>query len=309
MRVVDHLKDFEKPDFAVVTIGTFDGVHIGHQTILKRLVKEAKKNDGHSVLITFWPHPRFILNKDADKLRLLSTFDEKVEMVADLGVDYILKIAFTPEFSNLSADEFVKQILVDSVGTKKLLIGYDHHFGNNREGNIQFLKAHSSKYGFEVNEISKQEIDSIGVSSTKIRNTLESGEIHLANSLLGRNYSISGQVVDGNKKGKSLGFPTANIKVDESYKLLPGDGAYAIKAKTNGATYPGMLNIGFKPTVSGKERTIEAHLFNFDADIYGQEITVEFVKALRKEMKFESLDALKQQLNKDKEAALSILAS
>lgn len=307
MKVVDHLEDFVTPGFAVVTIGTFDGVHIGHQTILKRLVDEAKSNDGKSVLITFWPHPRFILNKDADKLKLLTTFDEKMKMVADLGVDYIIKIAFTPEFSNLSADEFVQQILVDRVGTKKLFIGYDHHFGNNREGNIEFLKSHSSNYGFEVYEISKQEIDHIGISSTKIRTTLESGEIHLANSLLGRNYSICGEVVHGNKKGKSLGFPTANIHVPESYKLLPGDGAYAIKASIQEKSYLGMLNIGFKPTVDGSKRTIEAHLFNFDSDIYGCEVKVEFVKALRKEMKFESLEALKAQLNKDKETALSIL--
>lgn len=307
MRVFDHIEDFEKPEYAVVTIGTFDGVHIGHQTILKRLVSEAKKRKGKSVLITFWPHPRFILNKDSDKLKLLSTFNEKVKMVADLGVDFILKIAFTPQFSNLSADEFVQRILVEKVGTKKLFIGYDHHFGNNREGNIQFLKAHASQYGFEVNEISKQEIDHIGVSSTKIRNTLESGEIHLANSLLGRSYSISGKIIDGKKKGRTIGFPTANIEIPESYKLLPADGAYAIKAFVNENCYYGMLNIGFKPTVDGTERTIEAHLFNFDADIYGAEITVEFVRSLRKEMKFASIDELKAQLIKDKEAALKIL--
>ena len=308
MKVVDHIADFVKPGFAVVTIGTFDGVHIGHQTILKRLVEEARANNGKSVLITFWPHPRFILNKDADMLRLLTTFEEKMKIVADLGVDYIIKIAFTPEFSNLNADQFVQQVLVDQVGTKKLFIGYDHHFGNNREGNIEFLKSHSSDYGFEVHEISKQEIDHIGISSTKIRTTLESGEIHLANSLLGRNYSICGEVVHGNKKGKLLGFPTANIYVPESYKLLPGDGAYAIKASIDGNSHLGMLNIGFKPTVDGSKRTIEVHLFNFYSDIYGCEVKVEFVKALRKEMKFESLEALKLQLNKDKKTALSILA-
>lgn len=307
MKVIDHLDAFEKPDFAVVTIGTFDGVHIGHQTILKRLVTEAKSNNGKSILITFWPHPRFILNKDADKLKLLTTFDEKVSMVKGLGVDYILKIAFTPEFSNLSADEFVQQILVDKVGTKRLFIGYDHHFGNNREGNIHFLQDNASKYGFSVNEISKQEIDHIGVSSTKIRAALESGEIHLANSLLGRNYSISGKVVSGNKAGRTLGFPTANIEIPETYKLQPADGAYAIKAFINEQEYLGMLNIGFKPTVDGSKRTIEAHLFNFDEDIYGQEMVVEFVRGLRKEMKFKNLDALKDQLGKDKETALSIL--
>ncbi|WP_425390907.1 bifunctional riboflavin kinase/FAD synthetase [Ekhidna sp.] len=308
MQVVDHIDAFEKPKYSVVTIGTFDGVHIGHQTILKRLVSEAKKHNGKSILITFWPHPRFILNKDADKLKLLSTFDEKVAMVADLGVDYILKIAFTPEFSNLSADEFVRKILVEKVGTKKLFIGYDHHFGNNREGNIQFLHEHASDYGFEVNEISKQEIDHIGVSSTKIRSTLESGEIHLANSLLGRHYSIKGKIIDGNKKGRSIGFPTANIEIPESYKLLPADGAYAVRVIVEDEKYNGMLNIGFKPTVDGTQRTIETHLFNFDADIYGREIVVEFVRSLRKEMKFASIEELKDQLRKDKEAALEILS-
>ncbi|SNT26509.1 riboflavin kinase / FMN adenylyltransferase [Ekhidna lutea] len=307
MKVVDHIDAFDKPDYAVVTIGTFDGVHVGHQTILKRVVDDARKNNGKSVLITFWPHPRFILNKDADKLKLLTTFEEKAELVKDLGVDYLLKIAFTPEFSNLSADEFVQQILVDKVGTKHLFIGYDHHFGNNREGNIQFLHAHADKYGFEVNEISRQEIDHIGISSTKIRDTLASGEIHLANSLLGRRFSIRGKVIDGNKRGRSIGYPTANIEVPEKYKLLPADGAYAIEASVDGEQYKGMLNIGFKPTVDGTKRTIEAHLFNFDEDIYQKDLIVEFVRCLRKEMKFSSIDELKNQLHKDKEAALNIL--
>lgn len=307
MRVIDNLHDYEKPDYVAVTIGTFDGVHIGHQAILRRVVEDAKVNHGKSVLITFWPHPRFILNKDADKLKLLTTFDEKVKLVSDLGVDYLIKIAFTPSFSNLTADDFVRQILLDKVGTKKLFIGYDHHFGNNREGNIQFLQKNASSYGFVVNEIPKQEIDHIGVSSTKIRSTLESGETHLSSSLLGRNYSICGTVVDGNKRGRSIGFPTANVKIAEIYKLLPSDGAYAVKAFVDGIEYLGMLNIGFNPTVNGTERTIEAHLFNFDADIYGEQITIEFVKLLRKEMRFEGVDALTDQLNKDKEMALSIL--
>ena len=307
MRVFDHIDDFEKPDYSVVTIGTFDGVHIGHQTILKRLVADAKKNNGKSILITFWPHPRFILKKDDDKLKLLSTFAEKVKLLEEIGVDYILKIAFTPEFSNLSADQFVQDILVNKAGTNHLFIGYDHHFGNNREGNIQFLQENSAKYGFQVNEISKQEIDHVGVSSTKIRSALETGEIHLANSLLGRNYSITGKVVDGNKKGRSIGFPTANIEISEKYKLLPADGAYAIRALVKGQTFQGMLNIGFKPTVNGTSRSIEAHLFNFGEDIYGEEITVEFIKSLRKEMKFASIDDLKNQLKIDKEAALKIL--
>ena len=307
MQIIDHIEDFHRPDHAVVTIGTFDGVHLGHQTILKRLVFEAKKNKGKSVLITFWPHPRFILKKDVESLKLLSTFVEKAQLVADLGVDYIIKIAFTPEFSNLSAHQFVEEILVNGVGTKQLFIGYDHHFGNNREGNIHFLKENASKYGFVVNEISKQEIDHVGISSTKIRNTLNNGEIHLANSLLGRNYELSGYVVDGEKKGRQINFPTANIEIGEDYKLLPSDGVYAVRVKVKEMVYDGMLNIGFKPTVSGMNRTIEAHLFNFDEDIYGEHISVEFIKSLRKEIKFETIEDLKNQLYKDREDALKVL--
>lgn len=307
MEVIDHIDQFEKPDFSVVTIGTFDGVHIGHQIILKKLVKAAKEKGGKSILITFWPHPRFILKKDDGKLKLLSTFSEKVSLIADLGVDYIVKIAFTPEFSNLSADEFVRNILVNQVGTKKLMIGYDHHFGNNREGNIEFLKSRSADYGFEVDEIPRQDIDHIGVSSTKIRNSLKSGEIHLSNSLLGRGYSISGSVVSGNQKGRQIGFPTANIELDEDYKQLPSDGSYAVLVSLNGQEHKGMLNIGFKPTVDGSERTIEVNLFDFDQQIYGENITIQFIRALRKEMKFNSIDELKMQLVKDKENALRIL--
>lgn len=308
MKVIELTDQFDKSSDAVATIGTFDGIHIGHKTILERIVNEAKIRGGKSVLITFWPHPRFILNKDADKLKLLTTFNEKVDLIAALGVDYIIKIAFTPAFSNLSAEEFVKQVLIDKVGIKKLFIGYDHHFGNNREGNIDFLKTIAPKYDFEVVEIARQDIDDIGVSSTKIRNALDDGQIHLANALLGRNYSIKGTVIHGNKKGRLIGFPTANIDIPESYKLLPADGAYAIKATVGEKKYKGMLNIGFKPTVDGTKRTIEAHLFNFEEEIYNQEITVEFVKALRKELKFDSIDQLKDQLLVDKENAIKILS-
>jgi riboflavin kinase / FMN adenylyltransferase len=307
MQVIDHIDQFEKPEFAVVTIGTFDGVHIGHQAILKNLVSQTKKHNGKSILITFWPHPRFILNKSEDKLKLLSTFEEKVKLIADLGVDYIIKVAFTPEFSNLSAEEFVKQMLVDKVGTKKLMIGYDHHFGNNREGNIEFLKTKSAELGFTVDEIPRQDIDHIGVSSTKIRNSLQSGEIHLSSSLLGRPYSISGKVIDGNKKGRQLGFPTANIQLNESYKQLPRDGSYAVMVTVEEKNFKGMLNIGFKPTLDGSKRTIEVNLFDFDKQIYGKNITIHFIRSLRNEMKFNSIEELKAQLFLDKEAALTIL--
>lgn len=307
MKVIDQLEEFVKPDFAVVTIGTFDGVHIGHQAILKKVVTDARNNHGQSVLITFWPHPRFILKKDPDQLKLLTTFEEKVDLVKELGIDYIIKIPFTPAFSDLSAEDFVKDILVNKVGTKKLYIGYDHHFGNNREGNIDFLKKVAPAYHFEVMEIARQDIDDIGVSSTKIRKALLDGNIRLANSLLGRNFSLTGKVIHGNKKGRELGYPTANLEIPESYKLLPGDGSYAVLAHYQNQKFKAMLNIGFKPTVDGSKRTIETHLFNFDQQIYDEFLTIEFIQSLRKEMKFENIDQLKKQLEIDEVNALNIL--
>ena len=307
MKVIDQLEEFVKPDFAVVTIGTFDGVHIGHQAILKKVVTDARNNHGQSVLITFWPHPRFILKKDPDQLRLLTTFEEKVDLVKELGIDYIIKIPFTPAFSDLSAEDFVRDILVNKVGTKKLYIGYDHHFGNNREGNIDFLKKVAPRYHFEVMEIARQDIDDIGVSSTKIRKALLDGNIRLANSLLGRNFSLTGKVIHGNKKGRELGYPTANLEIPESYKLLPGDGSYAVLAHYQNQKFKAMLNVGFKPTVDGSKRTIETHLFNFDQQIYDEFLTIEFIQSLRKEMKFENIDQLKKQLEIDEVNALNIL--
>ncbi|MEP1094173.1 MAG: bifunctional riboflavin kinase/FAD synthetase [Cyclobacteriaceae bacterium] len=307
MKVINNIKDFEKPDSAVVTIGTFDGVHLGHQEILNRVVADAKSIGGKSILITFWPHPRFILEKDATDLKLLSTFDEKVELLEFLGLDFLIKIPFTPKFSNLSAEEFTRLILVDSIGTKKLYIGYDHRFGNDREGDIHFLREKGIVFDYEVFEIPRQDIDDIGISSTKIRSALLRGEIQLANSLLGRSYTITGTVVEGQKVGRKIGFPTANLEVREPYKLLPGDGAYAVIARIDGNFFNGMLNIGFKPTVDGKQRTIEVHLFNFDENIYGRELIIEFVQSLRKEQKFDSLESLKNQLQQDKDKAKNIL--
>ncbi|MDE0470478.1 MAG: bifunctional riboflavin kinase/FAD synthetase [Ekhidna sp.] len=307
MKIVDHLESFSLNGYSVVTMGTFDGVHVGHQAILRKLVEEAKANDGSSILITFWPHPGFILKKDTN-LRLLSTFNEKAELIESLGVDYILKIAFTPALSQVSADEFVKKVLLEKVNTKKLFIGYDHHFGNNREGNIEFLKSKASDYGFQIQEILKQDIDSIGVSSTKIRNALMEGDVAFAKSLLGRNYTIKGRVVHGEKNGRKMGFPTANIQIEDFYKLLPADGAYAMRALFGDKKYGGMVNIGLKPTLKGSQRTIEAHLFNFEADIYDKELTIEFIKLLRKEIKFNSMEELKRQLEIDKSEAQKILA-
>lgn len=307
MKVIDKISDFEKQDYAVVTIGTFDGVHIGHQAILQKLVSEARKHGGTSILITFWPHPRFVLKKGKTDLQLLSTFDEKIALLESLGLDYLVKVPFTPEFSNLSADEFIQKILVDNIGTKELYIGYDHRFGNNREGNLDFLEERAENFGYHVNEIPRQDIDSMGVSSTKIREALLLGNIRLANSLLGRSYAITGKVIEGQKVGREIGFPTANLRIEEDYKLLPGDGSYAVEVEVRRGKFKGMMNIGFKPTVDGSARTIEVHIFDFDDNIYNEKITVEFVKALRKEIKFNSLDELKSQLEVDKTNALNIL--
>ncbi|MEM6736125.1 MAG: bifunctional riboflavin kinase/FAD synthetase [Bacteroidota bacterium] len=308
MKVVDNLTSFKKPDFSVVTIGTFDGVHKGHQIVLSKVVDAAISNKGKSILITFWPHPRFILHPNDNSLKLLSTFTEKKRFIDKIGFDYIIKLTFTPEFSHLSAEQFLDNILIDKIGTKKLFIGYDHHFGNNREGNIDFLQNKSAIYGFSVVEIPRQDIDNIGVSSTKIRNALHDGKIALANTLLGRDYSIEGKVVHGEKKGRSIGFPTANVQVKEAFKLLPRDGVYAVRVRWSIYEYLGMLNIGFRPTLDGSQRSIEVHLFNFEKELYGELLTIEFIEFIREERKFDSLNQLRKQLNEDKQKTLEILS-
>lgn len=313
MKVIHQIAHFQKPKYAAVTIGTFDGVHIGHQTILNQLIADAKQNQGQSILITFWPHPQFILKKNNEALELLSTFNEKMRLLEQLGLDCVIKIPFTPQFSNLSAESFVQNILVKKTGTKKLWIGYDHHFGKNREGNIDYLRSVATKYGYQVQEIPRQEIDNVGVSSTKIRNHLHNGQVQLAKVLLDRYYSVTGRVVHGNKTGRKIGFPTANIEVQEDYKLLPGDGAYVIQATlentvSKNTAFNGMLNIGFKPTVNGIKRTMEAHLFNFNEDIYDYNITIKFIRSLRKEKKFNSIDELRMQLNEDKSNAMHVFS-
>ncbi len=307
MKLIDDLSNFEAPAYAVVTSGTFDGVHVGHQKILREIVQVAKAHHGKSAVLTFWPHPRFVLKKDQDALRLLTTFEEKAILLEKTGIDYLIKIPFTKQFSELSSEEFIQSILVDKLNTKKLVIGYDHRFGKNREGGFDYLMEHSGQYGFETEEISRQDVDHIGVSSTAIREALSSGEIKSANDLLGRNYCLSGFVMEGDRIGRSIGFPTANIDVPESYKLIPADGSYAVYVSWNGSKYFGMLNIGLRPTVSGQERRIEVNIFDFEEDIYNERLTIEFVDRLRKEQKFENIEALKAQLSNDKENARKIL--
>ena len=307
MKIYQQLTDFHPPHFSVVTSGTFDGVHLGHQKILRRLQELAARKQGETVLLTYWPHPRLILQPEDKSLRLLTTLSEKVKLLEEMGVDHLIILPFTKELSQMSSDEFIRDILVDKIQTKSLVIGYDHKFGKNREGSFEYLQSHSHLFGFAIEEISRQDVDDLGVSSTKIRTALAQGDISTANKYLGRPYDLSGQVVKGQQIGRSLGFPTANIQIAEDYKLLPRDGAYAVHAEVHSIRYKAILNIGDRPTVDGQKKTIEAHLIDFEGDLYGQELRVYFQEFLREEKKFESLDALKNQLVVDRERAIFIL--
>lgn len=307
MKIYQQLTDFHPPHFSVVTSGTFDGVHLGHQKILRRLQELATRKQGETVLLTYWPHPRLILQPEDKSLRLLTTLSEKVKLLEEMGVDHLIILPFTKELSQMSSEEFIRDILVDKIQTKTLVIGYDHKFGKNREGSFEYLQSHSHLFGFAIEEISRQDVDDLGVSSTKIRTALAQGDISTANKYLGRPYDLSGQVVKGQQIGRSLGFPTANIQIAEDYKLLPRDGAYAVHAEVNSIRYKAILNIGDRPTVDGQKKTIEAHLIDFEADLYGQELRIFFQEFLREEKKFESLDALKNQLVVDRERAIFIL--
>jgi riboflavin kinase / FMN adenylyltransferase len=307
MKVLDIHQLSEKIPEAIVTSGTFDGVHVGHKKILEGIANQAKKNNGNSVALTFWPHPRFILNPDEKALRLLSTFEEKASLIGAVNIDYPIKIPFTEEFSQLTSEQFVHQILIERLGTKRLVIGYDHHFGKDRAGSLKFLQRNKERFGFEVQEIPRQDIDHVGVSSTKIRTALEQGQVHLASEYLGHQYSITGTVISGDKLGSKIGFPTANISISENYKLIPGDGVYAVKVEVNGQEYIGMLNIGFRPTINSKGRKVEVNIFDFSDDIYDESVTIKFVKRIRNETKFDGLDSLKKQLIRDKASSLKIL--
>lgn len=307
MEVIRDIAAFPRLSFPVVTSGTFDGVHVGHQKILKRVIKRAKQNNGQSVVITFWPHPRLVLFPDDNKLKLLSTIDERIEQLRSFGIDYLLIIPFTKEFSRTSSRAFITDILVKAINTKLLVIGYDHRFGKNREGSFEHLKARSQQYGFEVEEIPRQDIDDVGVSSTKIRKSLEIGDVETAHNYLGRFYSLTSLVVEGDKIGRTIGFPTANLALPAPHKLIPAHGVYAVWVKVAGEQFPGMMNIGSRPTVHGKELRLEVNILDFDRDIYGQRVTVEFVQQLRREQKFNDLEALKAQLVKDRDHAIHIL--
>jgi riboflavin kinase/FMN adenylyltransferase len=307
MKIYHGIDDFSKLSCAVVTSGTFDGVHVGHQKIFNRLCEIATRNNGETVVITYWPHPRLVLHPEDDTLKLLNTFEEKAALLKDQGIHHLIRIPFTKEFSQLTSEEFIQQILVDTIGTKKLVIGYDHHFGKNREGSFEQLKRNASKYGFEVEEIPRQDIDHVAVSSTKIRKALEEGDIETATHFLGRPYSITGRVVAGDKLGRLLGYPTANIEIDTKYKLIPMDGIYAVSIQHEHHVYKGMLYIGNRPTINGTKQNIEVNIFDFNKDIYGESLTVHIHNFIRGDIKFSDLELLKGQLKLDEIASREML--
>ncbi len=307
MVTVQSIKEYDKEHSTVITIGTFDGVHIGHRKILERLIKNAKDSKLKSVVLTFFPHPRMVLQKDTD-IKLINTIEEKTQILKDLGLDFLIIHPFTSDFSRLSATEFVRDLLVNELQIKKIIIGYDHRFGRNRTANINDLITFSSTFDFEVEEITAQEVDDVSVSSTKIRKALEEGDIQTANAYLGYRYMLTGTVKKGKGLGRQLNFPTANLQVEETYKLIPKNGVYVVQSIVNGKLTFGMMNIGFNPTVSGTEQTIEINFFDLDQDLYDQKLQIEIIDRIRDEHKFESINALKEQLSKDKETSLSILA-
>ncbi|WP_347924198.1 bifunctional riboflavin kinase/FAD synthetase [Pontimicrobium sp. SW4] len=305
MKIKTTLEAYPKKD-SVVTIGTFDGVHIGHQKIISRLVEISRKENLQAVVLTFFPHPRMVLQKDTN-IKLINTIDEKSQLLENLGIDHLVIHKFTKDFSRLGAIEFVRDILVNKLSVKHIIIGYDHRFGRNRNANVDNLREYGEVYNFRITEISAQEINEVAVSSTKVRKALNAGDIEIANAFLGYNFMLTGTVVEGKNLGKEIGFPTANLNIEETYKLIPKNGSYVVKSIIDSITIYGMMNIGNNPTVNGEKQTIEVHFFNFGKNIYNKKIQVELLKRLRDEEKFSSIDALKEQLHKDKDISLNFL--
>ena len=301
-----NFTNYNNSNATIVTIGTFDGVHIGHQKIIEQVVSSAKKEGKKAVLLTFFPHPRMVLQKEAT-IELINTIDEKAALLAKTGIDYLVIHPFSLSFSRLTALDFVRDILSNQLNTSKLIIGYDHHFGKNREGNLEQLTEYSHLYDFEVVEIPAQDINDVSVSSTKIRKALSEKNIKTANKYLGYNFMLTGKVVNGKQLGGTIGFPTANISVKETYKLIPNTGVYVVKSKIDNEIVFGMMNIGFRPTINGNHQTIEVHFFDFDQNLYHQNLTVEILYFLRDEQKFSSVEKLISQLKIDKSNALNHL--
>jgi riboflavin kinase/FMN adenylyltransferase len=315
MLVVRDPAQFPALTGAVVTTGTFDGVHVGHQRILARLLEVARASGAPSVVITYWPHPRLVLGPPPSHpelldLQLLNTLDERIAKLAEFGVDYLLIVPFTKEFAQWTSEEYIQNLLLKTVGARQLVIGYDHRFGKNREGGFDYLSQHADRYGMSVEEIPRKDVDAVGVSSTRIRRALLSGDIATANRYLGYFYPVTGTVVHGQKLGRTIGYPTANLELTEKLKLVPRQGIYAVWATTAAGTrHQAMLSIGVRPTIGeGLAQTIEVNLLDFSGDLYDQPLTLEFVAWLRAEEKYNGLDALTAQLARDAEATRAALA-
>ena len=307
MKIFKSIKDFSSDKKTILTLGTFDGVHKGHQKILRKITQGTENGKYESLVLTFFPHPRMVLQENSE-IKLLNTIEEKIHLLEAIGIENLVIHPFDEIFSQLTAEDFVRTVLVDQFDIHKIIIGHDHRFGKNRTANIDDLIGFGKKYGFQVEQISVQEINDISVSSTKVRKSLLEGDMELANKYLGYNYFLSGIVVKGKQLGRTIGFPTANLNIEEDYKLIPLNGVYVVQSVINEKTVFGMMNIGFNPTVSGEKLAIEIHFLDFDTNLYDQKITVTILKYLRAEQKFDSVDLLTQQLEKDKNTALTYLS-
>ena len=306
MKIFHSINEFNSSKKTILTLGTFDGVHIGHRKILEKLTQNTRNGEYESLVLTFFPHPRMVLKGQSD-VKLLNTISEKIDLLEKLGVQNLVIHPFDETFSQLTAEEFVKTVLVEKFHIQKIIIGHDHRFGKNRTANIDDLIEFGKQYHFEVEQISVQEINDVSISSTKIRNALKEGNMALANDYLGYEYFVTGIVSKGKQLGRTIGFPTANLQIEENDKLIPQNGVYVIKSTINQKTIFGIMNIGFNPTVAGEKLSVEVHYFDFDADLYNQEIRVSILEYLRAEQKFDSVAKLKEQLEKDKNTALTYI--
>lgn len=304
MKIYNSIQEFTSDNKTIATLGTFDGVHKGHKTILEKLTKSSKSSGHESVVLTFFPHPRMVLQQNTG-IELLNTMKEKAFLLDECGINNLIVHPFDKAFSRLTAEDFVKTVLVEKLNISKIIIGYDHRFGRNRTATIDDLIYFGEQYGFEVEQISALEVNEVSVSSTKIRNALNEWDVTTANEFLGYSYFITGKVVKGEQRGRTIGFPTANIAIDEDYKLIPANGVYIASAEIDGVTVNGMMNIGNRPTVGGTNQSIEVHFFDLNKDLYGKELKVSLHKRLRNEEKFASVEVLKQQLIEDKTASLN----
>lgn len=334
MQIYHHINDFERLENAVVTIGTFDGVHLGHQKIISKLIEKANETNGESIILTFFPHPRMILNPGDHDLKMINTMAEKAMLLEQLGVDHLIITPFTRDFSNLSAQQYIKEILIDQIGMKEIVIGYDHRFGKDRSGGLKELQEYSTVYDYQIDEIPEQDIADLAISSTRIRKALSVGDVDAANDLMNHPFSLSGKVIRGDQIGRTLGYPTANLFIEESYKIIPSDGIYAVevhipeenkknknqelhnpfrpenqKSSIVNRKYKGMAYIGHRPTINGMSQNIEVNIFDFNEDIYHQTIRLDFLHFIRHDVKFEGLEKLTEQLGRDKESTLAFFDS